>query len=71
METNEPDWGFDWPPKQRIVPSEVIELEKSSAESKAQARASQQMSDNPLLELVTRPVAVAAAGASTTAATDF
>jgi hypothetical protein len=53
--TNEPDWGFDWPPKQKIVPSEVVELKKS-AESKAQAISPQQTLDNPLLELVTRPL---------------
>ena len=52
---NEPDWGFDWPPKQRIVPSEIVELEKSSAESTTPAASQQQqMLENPLLEFNTR-----------------
>ena len=52
---NEPDWGFDWPPKQRIVPSEIVELEKSSAESTTPAASQQQqMLENPLLEFITR-----------------
>ena len=52
---NEPDWGFDWPPKQRIVPSEIVELEKSPAESTTPAASQQQqMLENPLLEFNTR-----------------
>ena len=52
---NEPDWGFDWPPKQRIVPSEIVELEKSRAESTTPAASQQQqLLENPLLEFNTR-----------------
>jgi hypothetical protein len=52
---NEPDWGFEWPPKQRIVSSEIVELEKSSSSDAQTAAPSQQpLVDNPLLELITR-----------------
>ena len=52
---NEPDWGFDWPPKQRIVPSEIVELEKSPVESQPPATLQQRMLvENPLLEFNTR-----------------
>ena len=36
--TNDPDWGFEWPPKQKIVPSEVIELDKIPADTKSSQR---------------------------------
>jgi hypothetical protein len=51
---NEPDWGFDWPPKQRIVPSEIVELEKSPVESQPPVHSQQRMVENPLLEFNTR-----------------
>jgi hypothetical protein len=51
---NEPDWGFDWPPKQRIVPSEIVELEKSPVESQPPVPSQQRMVENPLLEFNTR-----------------
>ena len=51
---NEPDWGFEWPPKQRIVPSEIVELEKSSSDTSTPAKTQQQQGDNPLLEFNTR-----------------
>ncbi len=51
---NEPDWGFDWPPKQRIVPSEIVELEKSTVQSKTPPAPLHETLDNPLLEFNTR-----------------
>jgi hypothetical protein len=42
--TNDPDWGFDWPPKKKIVPSEIIELDKLPVDTKSSR------SDNPLLQ---------------------
>ena len=49
----EPDWGFEWPPKQRIVPSEIVELEKSSGQ-KSSVESQQQAPDSPPLEFNTR-----------------